>query len=90
MPRNLAFTLAILTLTVWSREAAAGRFTDPPEATPSYTVRHVNHGVTVDGIVAETDWERTPALYLRQPWSDPGSDAGQRTQVRMLWGASGL
>ena len=83
--------LAVLTLLATGVESAdRERVQAPPEEIPSYTIKRVNQGIEIDGVVDEVDWERTAPIYFIAPWSDPKKDGRQGTVARMLWDEENL
>ncbi|MEW6752414.1 MAG: carbohydrate-binding family 9-like protein [Candidatus Latescibacterota bacterium] len=66
------------------------RIAQPAAAPPTYTLKRVNQGIAVDGVIDEIDWERTAPVYLVSPWAEPGQEGRNGTAVRMLWDGDSL
>jgi hypothetical protein len=61
------------------------RVQSPPDEIPTYTIKRVNQGIEIDGVVDEADWERTATIYFNFPWRGEQRDGRQGTIARMLW-----
>ena len=84
--RHLSLLLpALVLLALGSAAQEWKRIQAPPAEVPSYTIKRVNQGIQIDGVVDEADWERTTSIYFTFPWSNGPQDGRQGTIARMLW-----
>lgn len=88
--RRIAGLLLVLMLATGAGSDEWKRVQEPPAELPEYTIKRVNQGIEIDGVVDEADWERTAPIYFAFPWSDLRKDGRQGTVARMLWDSENL